>query len=91
MIATAPIESHRWEICRVYVHPDQHGTGLGKRLLDIAEHHAITAGATGLCLWTDTRFHRAHRFYEKHGYTCRRETREPCPGVVEYGYDKPPG
>ena len=88
MIATAPRTPTLWEICRVYVHPDRHGSDLARQLLDLAERHALTAGATTLCLWTDTRFHRAHAFYEKHGYTRLPDTRSPCAGVVEYGYEK---
>lgn len=68
MIATRPTTEQRWEICRVYVMPDHHGTGLAATLLRVAERHAQEAGALGLELWTDTRFTRAHRFYEKQGY-----------------------
>ena len=68
MIATVPLGDVVWEVCRVYVHPGWHGCGLGHRLLDTAESHATFAGAQRLVLWTDTRFQRAHRFYEKRGY-----------------------
>ena len=65
MVATRPLPDGTWEICRVYVHPDHHGTGLARHLVSLAETHS---GATGFELWTDTRFIRAHRFYEKLGY-----------------------
>ena len=68
MIATRPSIDTVWEICRVYVMPEMHGSGLGSTLLGTAERHATNSGATALELWTDTRFRRAHRFYEKHGY-----------------------
>lgn len=68
MIATRPLQDGAWEICRVYVLPAWHGGGLGHRLLDLAESHAIAAGATRLVLWSDTRFARAHRFYENRSY-----------------------
>ena len=68
MIATRPMPDSVWEICRVYVRPTLHGGGLGHRLLDTAEAHATTAGAVRLVLWSDTRFDRAHRFYEKRSY-----------------------
>ena len=70
MIATRPDPGAvgTWEICRVYVHPDRHGSGLGHALLDIAEAHAMAGGAQRLFLWSDTRFTRAHRFYEKRTY-----------------------
>jgi GNAT superfamily N-acetyltransferase len=68
MIATQPLPDGAWEICRVYVLPARHGGGLGHRLLDVAEAHALAAGAARLVLWSDTRFDRAHRFYEKRSY-----------------------
>ena len=95
MIATRPGGPHdpaaAWEICRVYVHPDRHGTGLGADLLALAERHAIERGASLLFLWTDTRFARAHRFYEKHGYARTSETRElhDMAESVEYQFVKP--
>lgn len=68
MIATRPLPDSVWEICRVYVRPALHGGGLGHRLLNTAEAHAMAAGAARLVLWSDTRFDRAHRFYEKRSY-----------------------
>src|SRR3954468_3678039 len=68
MIAVRPLDNGTWEICRLYVAPSLHGSGLGHALLDRAAHHAITAGAVRLALWTDTRFDRAHHFYEKRSY-----------------------
>lgn len=90
MIATAPADAGVWEICRVYVHPAAHGTGLGARLLLTAEARATAAGATGFMLWTDTRFTRAHRFYEKHGYTRDGPSRElhDLARSIEYRYAK---
>lgn len=75
MVAACPLGDGFWEICRVYVLPDWHGGGLGHRLLDVAEAHARAAGATRLELWSDTRFRRAHRFYEKRGYVRSDHTR----------------
>lgn len=91
MVATVPQGGGDWEVCRVYAHPDRHGTGLGHRLLDTAEAHAIGAGAIRLHLWTDTRFDRAHRFYEKRGYVRTGPIRalDGLPDVLEFGYAKP--
>lgn len=55
--------------------PTRHGTGLAAALLETAERHVRDAGALQLELWTDTRFTRAHRFYEKHGYRRQPEQR----------------
>ncbi len=91
MIATRPLEGTTWEICRVYVHPRLHGTPLGHDLLDKAETHAIAAGATRLALWSDTRFDRAHRFYEKRSYIRAGPVRvlHDISNSLEYAYAKP--
>ena len=91
MIATCPLDAGAWEICRVYVHPSLHGSGLGHRLLAAAEAHAIAQGAQGLKLWSDTRFSRAHRFYEKCSYVRVGAIRvlNDISNSLEYCYAKP--
>jgi GNAT superfamily N-acetyltransferase len=83
--------SPAWEICRVYVHPSQHGSGLAHRLLDTAEAQAIAAGAARLVLWSDTRFDRAHRFYEKRSYVRAGPIRvlHDISNSLEFAYAKP--
>lgn len=91
MIATRPAGETEWEICRVYVAPSLHGAGLAHALLDRAESHAIQAGAQRLFLWSDTRFDRAHRFYEKRSYVRQGPVRvlHDISNSLEYGYFKP--
>lgn len=91
MIATRPLENGAWEICRVYVLPDLHGSGLGHHLLDTAEAHARGAGAQRLVLWSDTRFGRAHRFYEKRSYIRSGPIRvlDDISNSLEFSYAKP--
>lgn len=91
MIAVRPLEGQAWEICRVYVNPARHGSGLGHALLDTAERYAIAAGAGRLMLWSDTRFDRAHRFYEKRSYVRHGAVRvlDDISNSLEYGYAKP--
>jgi ribosomal protein S18 acetylase RimI-like enzyme len=91
MIATRPLGGDAWEICRLYVLPSLHGSGLGHRLLDIAEAHARAAGAVRLMLWSDTRFDRAHRFYEKRGYVRYGPIRvlHDVSHSLEFAYAKP--
>ena len=91
MIAVQPLAGRSWEICRVYVDPGLHGAGLGHALLDLAEGHAIAAGADRLVLWSDTRFDRAHRFYEKRSYVRHGAVRvlNDISNSLEYGYAKP--
>ncbi len=91
MVATIPHAAGTWEICRVYTMPATHGSGLGDRLLSTAEQHAREAGAQRLVLWSDTRFDRAHRFYEKHGYVRHGPIRvlHDLSSSLEFGYAKP--
>jgi ribosomal protein S18 acetylase RimI-like enzyme len=91
MVAVRPIGDAAWEICRVYVDPSLHGSGLGHVLLDHAERHAIAAGAGRLILWSDTRFDRAHRFYEKRSYVRRGAVRvlDDISDSLEFPYAKP--
>jgi GNAT superfamily N-acetyltransferase len=84
-------QSAAWEICRVYVHPSQHGTGLAHGLLNTAEAHATESGAARLVLWSDTRFDRAHRFYEKRSYVRAGPIRvlHDISNSLEFAYGKP--
>ena len=93
MVAARPDADGAWEICRVYADPAMHGTGLGHRLLDATEAHARAHGARRLVLWSDTRFDRAHRFYETRGYVRAGGLRalDDLSNSLEYGYAKPLG
>src|SRR4029077_14685848 len=56
-----------------------------------AEAHAGAAGAARLVLWSDTRFDRAHRFYEKRSYVRSGPIRAlaDISNSLEYGFAKP--
>jgi GNAT superfamily N-acetyltransferase len=91
MVAAAPLDGGGWEIGRMYVAPSERGGGLAHRLLDAAETHAMAAGAVRLDLWSDTRFERAHRFYEKRRYV-RQGAIRPLDDIshsIEFHYAKP--
>ena len=107
MIAVVPRDDGIWEICRLYVLAPWRGAGLAHRLLDQAEAHACAPGithprppgathprapgATRLVLWSDTRFERAHRFYERRGYVRAGPIRvlNDLSNSLEFGYAKP--
>lgn len=92
MVGTRPRqEDAAWEICRMYVDAAARGTGLAGDLLRTAEDHARGAGAERLVLWTDTRFTRAHGFYEKHGYVRQGSIRilDDISNSLEFRYAKP--
>jgi GNAT superfamily N-acetyltransferase len=80
-----------WEIARMYLAPATRGTGLAQRLLAAAEGHAKAHGATLLSLHSDTRFERAHRFYEKSGYLREGPVRvlNDLSNSLEFGFFKP--
>jgi GNAT superfamily N-acetyltransferase len=73
------------------VAPTHRGGGVAHRLVDMAEDFARAHGAARLRLWSDTRFDRAHRFYEKRGYVRQEGVRElhDLSNSVEYHYVKP--
>lgn len=91
MVGVRPTAETVWEICRVYVDPGLHGSGMGHALLDTAERHAIVTGAKRLVLWSDTRFDRAHRFYEKRSFVRHGAVRvlDDISNSLEYAYAKP--
>jgi len=99
MIAVAPRDDGAWEICRLYVLASWRGAGLAHHLLDHAETHARNTAnkhshnsdKTRLLLWSDTRFDRAHRFYEKRGYVRAGPIRvlNDLSNSLEFGYAKP--
>jgi len=68
VVGVAPMDAGAWKLTRMYVAREQRGTGLAQRLLAVAEAHAVAGGAKEMRLWSDTRFDRAHRFYEKQSY-----------------------
>ncbi|MDQ2816931.1 MAG: GNAT family N-acetyltransferase [Candidatus Eremiobacteraeota bacterium] len=78
------------ELKKLYAHPRLHGTGVGRVLLTRFEAEARALGARRICLWTDTRFLRAHGFYERYGYVRLGQTRElhDASNSVEYNYQK---
>ena len=88
MIAVTPWADREWEICRVYVHPSLHGSGLGHELLTVAE---AFAPAQRFVLFSDTRFARAHRFYEKRSYVRSGALRilHDISNSLEFRYAKP--
>jgi GNAT superfamily N-acetyltransferase len=91
MIGVVPRSDGAWEIVRLYMLQPYRGTDLAPRLLAIAEAHARAAGATRLVLWSDTRFDRAHRFYEKHSYVRHGPigVLHDMSNSLEFGYAKP--
>ncbi len=91
MAATRPLGEGAWEICKMYVARARRGTGLATALLKAAENHARDSGGVTMKLWSDTRFVRAHRFYEKHSYVRGGPIRAlgDVSNSIEFAYAKP--
>jgi diamine N-acetyltransferase len=56
------------QLSQIYVTYDQHGSGVGRALLDWAIDTARAEGATALLLTVWEENHRAFAFYKKHGF-----------------------
>jgi putative acetyltransferase len=56
------------ELFKVYAAAGARGTGLAQRLYGEGEAFLRQRGAREIVLWSDTRFARGHRFYEKLGF-----------------------
>jgi GNAT superfamily N-acetyltransferase len=91
MVATQSLEDGVWELCKTYVHSTHRGGGIAHLLAGAVERHARAQGATRLKLWSDTRFDRAHRFYEKRGFVRAGPIRalNDLSNSVEFVYAKP--
>jgi GNAT superfamily N-acetyltransferase len=91
MVATKPLADGTWELCKMYAYANQRGTGLAQSLVTAAEAHARAHGATEIRLWSDTRFDRAHRFYEKSSYLRAGPIRalNDLSNSMEFEYAKP--
>jgi putative acetyltransferase len=76
------------ELHKFYVTVGLRGTGLARQLLGLVLGVAGAEGAAAVFLWSDTRFLRAHRFYEKAGFVRQPEQRllQDISDTEEYHY-----
>jgi GNAT superfamily N-acetyltransferase len=90
MIGVKPHDD-AYEISKMYVAAAARGSGIARNLLDLAEKFAREHGAERAILWSDTRFHRAHRFYENQAYVRQGAIRvlHDLANSLEYRYEKP--
>ncbi len=91
LVGTKSLGGGEWELCRMYVAARMRGTGLSDRLAYQVVEYARDAGGQVLRLWSDTRFDRAHRFYERHGFVRDGAIRPlfDRSNSIEYAYSKP--
>ena len=90
LVSGAPICADRYQLKKLYLHEQARGSGLATQLVSVVEDLAWRAGAKSLELWSDTRFVRAHRFYERVGFERQEETRElhDLSNSIEYQFVK---
>lgn len=90
MIGTRPLGNAEWELCKLYAYASHRGSGLAHALYETMLAHILAAGGRSVRLWTDTRFERAHRFYEKLGFVRQSDIRElhDLSNSFEYEYLK---
>jgi putative acetyltransferase len=92
MVGARPLPSSggHLELKKLYVDQSARGTGLGTLLIGLVEVEAASRGAPLLELWSDTRFHTAHRLYERLGYQRGATLRElhDLSASVEYHFTK---
>ncbi|KRE17870.1 hypothetical protein ASE63_01350 [Bosea sp. Root381] len=68
-LGVAPVpEQNAVEITKVYAAPAFRGSGLAQALFAEALRFAQDGGYSEIMLWSDSRFARGHRFYEKLGF-----------------------
>jgi putative acetyltransferase len=68
-LGVAPVsEQNAVELAKVYVDSTLRGSGLAQALFAKAQDFAEQGGFAEMTLWSDTRFTRGHRFYEKLGF-----------------------
>lgn len=90
IIATVAVMLNNAEIAELkylYVSQNNRKQGLGKDLTEYAIDFAKSKSSVEMILWSDTRFTKAHRLYEKLGFekTGMREL-DDMNSSIEYGF-----
>lgn len=65
---TPVLAQNATELTKVYVDAAYRGAGLAQALFGRADAFSRAGGHAEMMLWSDTRFARGHRFYEKLGF-----------------------
>lgn len=88
-VAVEP-SANGFELHRLYVQPGHWGSPIGHALMATVEAAVQARGGTTIELWSDVKFERAHRFYERRGYVRNGETRElhDLSNTVEYYFQR---
>lgn len=88
--ATQPVDVARGVVTfrRLYLRPELRGSHAGKALMDWAIAWSQEHGFRRVEFWSDTRFARAHRFFERYGFVRggTRQVEEGTLSFAEYFY-----
>ena len=74
-VAALRVDNSTGTIRRFYLAKELRGSGWGERLFHLAVDWCRNAGLSKIEFWSDTHFHRAHRFFERNGFR-KGETRD---------------
>ena len=88
--ATRPDPENPTEVCtfkRLYLDRDLRGTNCGRDLMQVTIDWAREKEFKRIEFWSDTRFKRAHRFFEKFGFQTNGDRRHMTDSVVPYSED----
>lgn len=79
------------ELHRLYLDATLRGRGVGRALVQAVLDWCRAEDIPRLVLWSDTRFDRAHRLYERMGFACTGERELPGDpnDTREYRYERP--
>ena len=69
---------------RLYLHGSLRGTSAGQELMKITIAWAKEHGFSRIEFWSDTKYQRAHRFFEKFGFTKTDQVRRLHDGLQPY-------
>ena len=85
---TPTYDPTRFELFKIYLSHEFRGNGLSQMMLSHALDYARAHHASEVVLWTDTRFHAGHRFYEKAGFVRVAGIRQlhDAAETFEFGY-----
>ena len=80
----------RAELHRLYLDATLRGRGVGRALVETVLEWCRRDGVHQLVLWSDTRFDRAHRLYERMGFvqTGEREVPDDPNDTREFSYQR---
>jgi GNAT superfamily N-acetyltransferase len=90
-VGLVPRRDQPAELVKLYVARHRRGRGLGMALVAWVEQQARAGRAAGIELWSDTRFHDAHRLYQRCGFqeTGARRQLHDLSETTEYQFHKP--